>query len=133
LDSADAALQHLIHDDTTMIIEHRTYTLHPGKTQTYFSLYTSEGLSVQLEYLPHPIGYYTTELGTLNQIIHMWAYETLDDRARRRALLKRDARWSAYVHKILPLIQHQESKILAPASFYTPTTATYAVSHEECA
>jgi hypothetical protein len=131
MDTADAGPQPFIHNDTTMIIEHRTYTLYPGKMQAYFSLYTSEGLSVQLEYLPHPIGYYSTELGTLNQIIHMWAYETLDDRARRRALLKNDARWIAYVHKILPLIQHQESTILAPASFYTPTTATYVVSHEE--
>jgi hypothetical protein len=114
-----------------MIIEHRTYTLHPGKTQTYFSLYASEGLAVQLEYLRRPIGYYTTELGTLNQVIHMWAYDDLNDRAQRRALLKKDVRWTAYVEKILPLIQQQESKILVPAPFFTPTTASYTIEHEE--
>jgi NIPSNAP len=114
-----------------MIIEHRTYTLHPGKIASYFSLYTSEGLAVQLEYLRHPIGYYTTELGALNQVIHLWAYDNLDDRAQRRALLKKDARWTTYVEKILPLIQQQESKILVPAPFFTPATASYTIKHEE--
>lgn len=116
-----------------MIIEHRTYTLHPGNTAAYFSHYTSEGLSVQLEYLPKPLGYYTSELGTLNQVIHMWGYEDLNDRMRRRALLKRDPRWSAYVQKILPLIQHQESKILVPAAFFTPTPAIYRIADEQIA
>lgn len=116
-----------------MIIEHRTYTLHPGKTAAYFSHYTSEGLAVQLEYLPNPIGYYTTELGTLNQVIHMWAYEDLNDRMRRRALLKQDPRWTTYVQKILPLIQQQESKILVPASFFTPTPANYRIADAEVA
>ncbi|RKP53773.1 NIPSNAP family protein [Pararobbsia silviterrae] len=116
-----------------MIIEHRTYTLHPGKTATYFALYTSEGLAVQLEYLPRPLGYFTTELGTLNQVIHLWGYDDLNDRARRRALLKRDPRWVAYVDKILPLMQNQESKILVPASFYTPGVAHYEHAHEHIA
>ncbi|RQR70942.1 MULTISPECIES: NIPSNAP family protein [Burkholderia] len=109
-----------------MIIEHRTYTLHPGKMPAYFAAYIGEGLAIQLEYLPKPIGYYMTELGTLNQIIHMWGYDSLDDRARRRAYLKLDERWSAYTAKILPMIQHQESKILLPASFHTPIVAQYA-------
>lgn len=108
-----------------MIIEHRTYTLHPGKIPSYFAFYISEGMAIQLEYLHHPIGYYTTELGPLNQIIHMWGYEDLNDRARRRNLLKQDPRWMPYVEKILPLIQHQESKILNPAAFFTPGVATF--------
>ncbi|WP_242539705.1 NIPSNAP family protein [Trinickia mobilis] len=112
-----------------MIIEHRTYTLFPGKTQEYFALYKSAGLSVQLEYLPNPIGYYVTELGPLNQVIH-WGYEDLNDRARRRAQIKKDARWTAYVDRLLPLIQHQESKILIPAPFFAPTVATYVVADE---
>jgi len=108
-----------------MIIEHRTYTMYPGKTQTYFSHYLNEGMAIQLEYLPNPIGYYTTELGTLNQIIHMWGYGSLDERMQRRARLKQDDRWIAYVAKILPLIQHQESKVLLPASFHTPVVSQY--------
>lgn len=108
-----------------MLIEHRTYTLHPGKVPLYFSHYLAEGMAIQLEYLHQPLGYYLSELGTLNQIIHLWGYEDLNDRAHRRALLKRDPRWMPYVDKILPLIQHQESKILAPASFFTPVAAVF--------
>ena len=108
-----------------MLIEHRTYTMYPGKTATYLSHLTNEGLAIQLEYLPNPIGYYVTELGTLNQIIHMWGYESLDDRLQRRTRLKQDERWQAYVGKILPLIHHQESKILMPTSFHTPVATRY--------
>lgn len=111
-----------------MIVEHRTYTLLPGKTQKYLALYAAEGMSVQLEYLPRPIGYYVTELGPLNQIVHMWGYEDLSERIQCRSELKKDARWLAYVEKILPLIQSQESKILLPAPFFSPTIATFTVA-----
>ena len=113
-----------------MIIEHRTYTLHPGKTQTYLALYAAEGMAVQLEYLPHPIGYYVSELGPLNQIVHMWGYEDLGERMQRRSLLKKDARWLTYVDKILPLIQKQESKILVPAPFFSPPVAKFSGVHQ---
>lgn len=116
-----------------MIVEHRTYTLYPGKTQAYFSHYTSEGLAIQLEYLPSPVGYYMTELGTLNQVIHMWGYDSLDERIQRRERLKRDERWKNYVARIQPLIQHQESKILLPAAFYTPVVAQYKLTRSESA
>ncbi|MCU1760911.1 NIPSNAP family protein [Pseudomonas sp. 14P_8.1_Bac3] len=108
-----------------MIIEHRTYRLHPGKVQAYFDLYMDTGLPIQLEYLRQPLGYYTTELGPLNQIIHLWGYNDLNERHHCRNLLKADPRWTEYVRQIMPLIQHQESKILMPAPFFAPQAATY--------
>jgi hypothetical protein len=108
-----------------MIVEHRTYTLHPGKISTYLSLYMDEGMPIQLEYLNQPLGYYMSELGTLNQIIHLWGYDDLNDRTHRRGLLKNDPRWMPYVEKILPLFQHQESKILTPAPFFEPSPVSY--------
>ncbi|WP_321857288.1 NIPSNAP family protein [Paraburkholderia tropica] len=108
-----------------MIVEHRTYMLHPGKVPTYLSLYEDEGMPIQLGYLVQPLGYYVSELGTLNQIIHLWGYEDLNDRMCQRNRLKSDPRWMPYVNKILPLIQQQESKILTPASFYTPSAVSY--------
>jgi hypothetical protein len=110
---------------TTMIVEHRTYTLRPGKTSTYLSLYMCEGMKIQLQYLKQPLGYYTSELGTLNQVIHLWGFDDLNDRVYRRGLLKKDPRWVPYVDKILPLFQHQESRILSPAPFFAPSPVTY--------
>ncbi|WP_176079792.1 NIPSNAP family protein [Paraburkholderia tropica] len=108
-----------------MIVEHRTYTLHPGNVPTYLDLYATEGMPIQLEYLSQPLGYYSTELGALNQVIHLWGYDDLDDRTKRRAAMKQDARWREYVRKILPLIQIQESKILIPAAFCRPQKAMF--------
>ena len=67
------------------------------------------------------VGYYSTEIGPLNTIVHMWAYEDFADRTKRRAQLAADPRWKAYVSKPAPLIHRQENRILNPAPFFEPT------------
>jgi len=100
-----------------MIVEQRTYTLHVGKVPEYLRLYESEGMAIQTRILGRLVGYFTTDIGPLNQIIHMWGYDSLEDRARRRAQMQADPGWKAYVAKIQPLIHTQETKILIPTSF----------------
>ena len=100
-----------------MIVEERIYTLHPGKVPEYLSLYEMEGLSIQKPILGHLIGYFSTEFGPLNQIIHLWAYRDLLDRSTRRATLGADVGWKAYLTKMRPLLLTQESKLLIPAPF----------------
>lgn len=100
-----------------MIVEQRTYTLLAGKMPEYLRLYESEGLAIQTRILGRLVGYFTTEIGPLNQIIHMWGYDSFEDRARRRAQMQADPGWKAYIAKIQPLIQTQENKILNPTSF----------------
>lgn len=103
-----------------MLVEMRTYTAHPGKWRDYLQLYEAEGLAVQKRILGRLVGYYTTEFGELNQIVHLWAYLDLNERADRRAALLQDPQWQAYVARMLPLLQRQESKILTPTRFFQP-------------
>lgn len=103
-----------------MLVEERTYTTHPGKWREYLALFEAEGLAVQRRILGRMVGYYHTEIGELNQIIHLWAYTSLDERAERRATLLADPAFKAYVARMLPLLQRQESRILRPAPFFTP-------------
>lgn len=100
-----------------MFVEMRTYTLHPGKIATYLKLYETQGMEIQKKILGGMVGYYSTEIGALNQIVHMWAYESLNERTEKRAKLAADPGWQAYVAQILPLMITQESKILNPAPF----------------
>ena len=100
-----------------MLIDHRTYTLHPGAISDYFRLYEAEGLATQRKYLINMIGYFATESGPLNQVIHLWAYRDAADRETRRAALQADPQWQAYVKKIRPLIVRQKTKLLIPAPF----------------
>ena len=99
-----------------MIIEKRTYTFHPGKVQEFLALYEREGLPLHTKYLPL-IGYFVSEIGTLNQVITMWGYESMADRDTRRAALYADPEWIAFGPKTTPFIQKMETAILRPTSF----------------
>jgi len=100
-----------------VIVEERIYTLQPGKTGEYFKLYEEFGLPVRLPILGNLIGYFATEFGPLNQVIHMWGYNSLDERMKRRAELFKSEAWHAYLAKSRQNIVHQENKILIPAPF----------------
>jgi NIPSNAP len=101
-----------------MIVEMREYTLVPGKVPEYFKLYEDEGMAIQREILGRNLGYYSTEIGpSLNMVVHLWAYESFDDRVARRKQLQADPGWQAYVQKIRPMLVAQTSRILTPAPF----------------
>jgi hypothetical protein len=101
-----------------MVVEERMYTLQTGKVPEYLKLYQEEGMALQTRHLPAMAGYYFTEIGTLNMIVHMWAYDDLQHRAECRAKMTADPEWQAYVKKTQPLILNQETRILNPAPFF---------------
>jgi hypothetical protein len=101
-----------------VIVEMREYTLAPGKVPEYFKLYASEGMEIQKRILGRMVGYYSTEIGpSINQVVHLWAYDSLDDRIRRRKELQADPGWQSYVSKIRPMLVAQTNRILSPAPF----------------
>ena len=101
-----------------MVLEERTYTIKPGQIPTLLAIYEREGLSAQRRHLGEPVGWFTSEFGLLNQVVHMWRFESLDDRcAKRRAALSGDPEWQAFVPKALELIEKQENRILLPTKF----------------
>ena len=103
-----------------MIVDHRTYELQPGRLRDFLALYEREGLPVQLKHLGNLVGYYTTEVGNVNEIVHMWGYDSMDDRWERRKALQASPEWQAYAVQMRPLVDHIENKILIPAPFFSP-------------
>ena len=101
-----------------MYIEERMYRLKIGAVPEYLKHYQESGMSVQLKHLPHMVGYYVTEVGTLNMIVHMWAYDSLDQRDKCRAAMSADPDWQSYVAKIRPLMERQETRIMKCAPFF---------------
>jgi hypothetical protein len=100
-----------------MIVDHRVYTLRPGTVPTFLDLFEREGLPLYLQYCGKLVGYYVSESGELNQVVHLWSYESVEDRERRRANLYQDARWTAFLDTALPLMVRQESRLLKPTRF----------------
>jgi hypothetical protein len=100
-----------------MIIEKRTYVLYPGRVPEYLRLYEEEGLAIQEPVLGNLIGYFATEIGTQNEVMHLWGYEDHAERDRRRAELMALPEWQDYLAKILPMIMTMENAILRGANF----------------
>jgi hypothetical protein len=101
-----------------MFVEERVYTFAPGKAGEFAKLHEAEGRAVQERHLGQPIGYYFSEIGTLNQVVSLWAYPSLDERNARRERLSKDAAWIPFLAKGRPFFVAQETRILKPAPFF---------------
>ncbi len=119
-----------------MIHELRSYTFHPGKRSAYLKVAEEVGRPVRGNDYGENLGYWTNEFGTLNQIWHLWRYESLDEReAHRQRLAKNDTWRNEYVAKIRDLVQKREIRFLKPAiDFKLPSTTgnVYELRHYQC-
>jgi hypothetical protein len=82
----------------------------------WLALYEEYGLPVQLRHLGNLIGFFQNEIGTLNQVVHLWGFDDLNDRQRRRAEMAKDPGWHEFMRRNeeLAALMHQESKIVTP-------------------
>lgn len=101
-----------------MIHELRTYVVHPGKAGEYVDKSGSIARPIRGDRYGKLVGYWSTELGPLNQVVHLWEYADLAARAEARAGLQQNERWvKEYLPVSGPLLVSQENAILAPADF----------------
>ena len=105
-----------------MIYEIRTYRLNPGAVPAYIEALSAEGIAIQRPHLGMLHGYFFSEIGPLNEIVHIWAYQDLADRERRRTALAADPRWVRFLPRILGLIQTMDNKIMSPMPFFPGRT-----------
>ena len=94
-----------------MIYEIRTYFTRPGKVAEYEAGF-AEAYPVREKY-SKLFGWWHTEIGPLNQMVHIWAYEDLQHRADVRAAAAKDpsGKWPPH-HP--DLLLSQENDILMP-------------------
>jgi NIPSNAP len=102
-----------------MYVEERIYTVMPGRIAEYFSLYEAKGMIPQQRYIKHMLGYYASEVGDLNEVIHMWVHESLDARERNREAMKADREFAAYWHEVRGIVVAQRTRIMKPAPFFS--------------
>jgi hypothetical protein len=95
-----------------MIFEMRTYLLKPGTAPEFESRFAA-GLPARAKLSPLA-GLWRTEVGTLNQVIHIWPYADMNERDRIRAEAIQTKVWPV---KVQEFILDMESKILHPAPF----------------
>lgn len=102
-----------------MIVEERCYILKAeASPAAYLARYKETGaLEIQTGILGNLIGYFVSEIGELNSVVHLWGYASFEERARRRVLLSAEPVWQAYLTEIRPLIQTMTNRLLVPADF----------------
>ena len=95
-----------------MIYELRTYSFAPGKIPEYLKLAEEVGTKIRGDQYGTREGSWVAEIGVLNQIWHLWRYDSLDERSRLRQELSRNKAWREdFVARIQPLLTRQEIRL----------------------
>ena len=97
------------------IYELRTYSVVVGKMGEVVSLYANEGWPALARHPQKLVGYFTGDVGALNELIHVWKF---DDDADRRAFWAgalADPDFAAFVGKLRPLLLKQSNKLMTAA------------------
>jgi hypothetical protein len=78
-------------------------------------LYQSQGWPALARHPGRLVGYFTGDVGALNQLVHLWKF---DDDADRRAFwagVYADADFMAFASRLRPLLSAQHNKLLMAA------------------
>jgi hypothetical protein len=98
-----------------MIIEMRSYDLRPGTVPEVEKRF-AEALPVRTKFSPLA-AFWHTEVGPLNRVIHVWAYESFEERMRIRGEAAKTGQWPPKVGEFCMLLHNE---ILLPTPFSPP-------------
>ncbi|MDH5204990.1 MAG: NIPSNAP family protein [Hylemonella sp.] len=99
------------------IYEKRTYSVVVGQMSEVVRLYKTLGWPA-LEaggFSRHLVGYFTSDTGELHQLVHLWRFDSDDD---RRAFWKRlfeSPDFMAFAVQLRPLLRKQDVQLLLAA------------------
>jgi len=96
-----------------MIYEIRTYSLVPGSLAEVEKRFHEAYINHRKQH-SELLAFWHTEIGPLNEIIHIWPYADLAERARIRAEAAKSPHWPPKIHEF---IRSMHSEILIPFPF----------------
>src|SRR5438477_8482893 len=101
-------------EDALMLYEVRTYTLRPGTVAEFEERFAKR---LPLREKHSKLGaFWHTEFGPLNQVIHVYPYEDLQQRTAVRAAMAKDTA-RAQIPSGREFVVEQEAEIMNPAPF----------------
>ncbi|BDD91982.1 NIPSNAP family protein [Pandoraea sp. NE5] len=102
-----------------MILEIRTYKCKVGTVAAFLDSYEREGLPLQVQYLGEPIGFFVSDVGPLNEVVHLWRFDSFADREARRDELGKDEHWREFLRAAASAgyLLSQENAIYRPTKF----------------
>lgn len=94
------------------LVDHRIYTIRLRKMEEFIEVFNRLAMPVLLQTLGHPLGFYTSQVGPLNQFVHLWAYQDLADYERRCRARDAHPDFPAYLAASEHLITAQETRLI---------------------
>lgn len=108
-----------------MIYELRTYTVKPGTIGEMVKAASTVSRDIRGDRYGKLEGYWQTEIGPLNQVMHLWSYADLNERAKLRAELSKNQRWnSEYLPLTRPHLLRQDVRLLGAVVAPRPPATT---------
>ena len=101
-----------------MIYDLRIYDLKPGTVPQYMEAVRELALPIRQDYGVKLVGWYFTEIGPLNQVIHIWAFRDWNHMEEAKAAFRKDPRWTEqYLPRVQDLVVAQRNQIVRAADF----------------
>jgi hypothetical protein len=100
-----------------IVYEKRTYAVTVGQMTEVIRLYSTLGWPALQAggFGQNLVGYFISDTGELHQLVHLWRFDSDED---RRAFWKRlfeNAEFMAFAKQLRPLIKTQENQLLLAA------------------
>ena len=97
----------------------RTYDIAMGKTPEYMAAVREVALPVRESYGVKLAGWYYTDIGALNRVVHIWAYRDYAHFKEAREAFRTDERWlNDYVPRVKGIVLRQENQIMRASDFF---------------
>lgn len=103
--------------DRAMAFEERAYTLHPGTLAAFVAALREMAMPVYTALGFAMVGYFTVDIGTLNQVVSINRWLDRDTRQDIYSRAATSTEWKAYLAANQARIVQQESRFLMPMDF----------------
>ena len=101
-----------------MIYDFRVYTLKPGATPEYRAGVKELSLPIRQRHGVALAGWYWSEIGALNQVVHIWGYEDTRHMEEAKHAFHTDPEWTGkYIPRAQGLVETQKTSTMNTSDF----------------
>ena len=99
------------------VVDIRIYTIRPRGVAEFLRLYEELALPIAVKHWGPPVAFYVSEIGPLNQVYHLWEFDSLADMERCRAAIAGDPDFKKYLDATDGMIVAQEDRVVRRVNF----------------
>ena len=102
----------------------RTYDIAMGRITEYMDAVREVALPVRERYGVRLAGWYYTDVGIQNRVVHIWAYRDYTHFEEAREAFRSDERWvNEYLPRVRGIILRQENQMMRAPDFFEAVQA----------